>query len=225
LDATRPSLKVYRMRHKVVTAYRCAQAMSKLIQENRSGRKVRGVLAHPGAKDLQPDRVDQRLGVWAGEGDAAFAQRPSHDLGVAVGRPLHLTPAVVDVEPRPAQTVQRAQLVLVGIGAFQVMGPVPRPGRDLVMQRPKSRLLVWGDRAPDRNQEVAVTMHVSVADSEGTLQVRADEVVAEDPGGARRAIAGSGLRLGSGRPAQGRRACGPRSLLPGSKSHAWMINW
>jgi hypothetical protein len=62
LDATRPSLKVYRMRHKVVTAYRCAQAMSKLIQENRSGRKVRGVLAHPGAKDLQPDRVDQRLG-------------------------------------------------------------------------------------------------------------------------------------------------------------------
>jgi hypothetical protein len=26
------------MRHKVVTAYRCAQAMSKLIQENRSGR-------------------------------------------------------------------------------------------------------------------------------------------------------------------------------------------
>jgi hypothetical protein len=65
-----------------------------------------------------------------------------------------------------------------------VMGPVPRPGGDLVMQRPKSRLLVWGDRTPDRNQEVAVTVHVSVAHSEGTLQVRADEVGVEDPGGA-----------------------------------------
>jgi len=53
------------------------------------GQQVRkeglGVLAHPGAKDLRPDRVNQRLGVWASEGDAAFAQRPSHDLGVAVG--------------------------------------------------------------------------------------------------------------------------------------------
>ena len=41
------------------------------------GQQVRkegpGVFTHPGAKDLRPDRVDQLLGVRAGEGDAAFA--------------------------------------------------------------------------------------------------------------------------------------------------------
>jgi hypothetical protein len=36
----------------------------------------------------------------------------------------------------------------------------------------------------DRDQEVAVTLHVGVADSEGALQVGADEVVAQDRGGA-----------------------------------------
>jgi hypothetical protein len=70
-----------------------------------------------------------------------------------------------------------------------VLGPVPRPGRDLVMQRAKPCLLVWGDRATDRNQEVAVTVQVSVADREGTLQVRPDEVVAEDLGGTVRQLA------------------------------------
>jgi hypothetical protein len=64
------------------------------------------------------------------------------------------------------------------------------------MQRPKSRLLVWGDRATDRNQEVAVAVQVSVADREGTLQVGADEVVAEDPGGALRQLAEQVVELG-----------------------------
>jgi hypothetical protein len=101
------------------------------------------LLAHAGGEDLGTDRVDQLLGVRAGEGGAAFAQRPADDLGVAVGRPLHLPPAVVDVEPRPAEALQRAQLVLVGIGAFEVRvqcragwgsrrgareGPPPGPG-------------------------------------------------------------------------------------------------
>jgi len=70
-----------------------------------------------------------------------------------------------------------------------MLDPVPGPGGDLVMERAKSRLLVWGDRATDRNQEVAVTVDVSVADREGTLQVGTDEVVAEDPGGAFRQLA------------------------------------
>ena len=65
-----------------------------------------------------------------------------------------------------------------------MLGPVARPGGDLVMQRAKPRLLVWGDGTTDRNQEVAFAVHVGVADREGTLQVRSDEVVAEDLGGA-----------------------------------------
>jgi 3-deoxy-D-manno-octulosonate 8-phosphate phosphatase KdsC-like HAD superfamily phosphatase len=64
------------------------------------------------------------------------------------------------------------------------------------MKRPKSRLLVWGDQTTDRHQKVAVTVDVSVADSEGTLQVRADEVVAEDPGGAFRQLAEQVVELG-----------------------------
>ena len=77
-----------------------------------------------------------------------------------------------------------------------MMGPVPRPGGHLIMQRPKSHLLVWADRTPDRNQEVAVAVQVSVADREGTLQVGADEVVAEDPGGAFSQLAEQVVELG-----------------------------
>jgi hypothetical protein len=104
---------------------------------------------------------------------------------------------MVDVELRPAETVQRAQLVLDGRGAFEVMGPVPRP----------VGISSWSARSPaswsgvigamDRDQEVAVTLHVGVADSEGVLQVGADEVVAQDRGGAFVQIAEQLVELGN----------------------------
>lgn len=53
-------------------------------------------------------------------------------------------------------------------------------GRDLVMQRPEAGLLFPRDRSVHRNEEVAVAVDVRIADREGTLQVRADEVAPEN---------------------------------------------
>ena len=39
-DATSPVSSVYSIRQRVVTAYRCAQAISKLVQLSRSGTKL-----------------------------------------------------------------------------------------------------------------------------------------------------------------------------------------
>jgi hypothetical protein len=54
---------------------------------------------------------------------------------------------VVDVQPVVAETIERAELFPVGVRAFEVLGPVFRPGRELVVHRAECGLVVRGDRA------------------------------------------------------------------------------
>jgi Transposase DDE domain group 1 len=90
--------------------------------------------------------------------------------------------AVVDVQPVMAETVECAELVPVGVRALEVLGPVFRSGRELVVHRAEVGLLVRGDRSPHRDQEVAVAVRIGVTQREGSLQVGADEALAEDLG-------------------------------------------
>jgi hypothetical protein len=81
-----------------------------------------------------------------------------------------------------AETVECAELVPVGVRALEVLGPVFRSGRELVVHRAEVGLLVRGDRSPHRDQEVAVAVRIGVTQREGSLQVGADEALAEDLG-------------------------------------------
>jgi hypothetical protein len=73
---------------------------------------------------------------------------------------------MVDVQPFPAQRAQRAQLGHRGIGPFQVLGPVLRAGRELGVHGPQASFLGRVDLAVHRDEEVAVALHVRVADRE-----------------------------------------------------------
>lgn len=81
-----------------------------------------------------------------------------------------------------AEAVERAELFPVGVRAFEVLGPVFRPGRELVVHRAEGGLMVRGDRALYRDQEVAVAVRIGVAQREGSLQMGAAEAVPENPG-------------------------------------------
>lgn len=88
------------------------------------GDQVRDLLPHPCTDGVGRDRLHERRRRRASQHDAALAQRPAGDFGVAVRRPLHLTPAVVDVEPLPAQAVKGAKVGQQGVGALEVTSPV-----------------------------------------------------------------------------------------------------
>ena len=142
-----------------------------------------GIAPHPGPEYRRGHLIDQSARVRAGQRDAALAQRPADHLGVAVRGPLHLPPAVVDVQPFPAQPAQRAQLGQRGIGPLQVLGPVLRAVREPGVHGPQASLLGCADLAPHRDQEVAVALQVRVADRERPLQVGAHKVGPENPRG------------------------------------------
>jgi hypothetical protein len=91
---------------------------------------------------------------------------------------------MVDVQPLLPHSAQGPQLAHRRVGTFQVLGPVPAPGGELVVHGPEPGFLRGGNWAVDGDQEVAVAVDVRIADRERPLQVRAGEVVPEDAAGA-----------------------------------------
>ena len=84
---------------------------------------------------------------------------------------------VVDEQPLPAEARETAQLISRGVGAFEVMRPMLRPGRDRGMQLPDSSFLHRRQLARDNDQEVTVAVEVGVTQRERALEVGTDEVV------------------------------------------------
>ena len=71
------------------------------------------------------DRRRELSRVGPAQGDAVLVERPAHHLAVAVVVPAQLGVAVVDVEPRPADGRGVAEVGEQGVGALQVVGPLP----------------------------------------------------------------------------------------------------
>ena len=110
-----------------------------------------------------------------------LAQDPPDEGPVAVLVPLQGPRAVVVEEPRPAQGVDRGQLVDRRVGALDVVRPVPLASGDLVVQRAQRLLLLSRGPVVHGHDEVAVALLVAGAECERALHVGAHEVVAEDP--------------------------------------------
>src|SRR4051812_18220278 len=119
------------------------------------------VALHPGAQGLLWHLGHQTTSGWTGDRYAVLAQGPAGDLGVAMGRPVHVLPAMVHEQPVATDRDPVGQIGDRRVAALDVLGPVAGPSRDVVMKGTYAELLVARQRLADRDDEVPVAVLVT----------------------------------------------------------------
>ena len=135
---------------------------------------------HPAAQRVCWNLADEFTWVGSGERDSALTEHPSHVFGVAVGRPLHVPPAVVDVQPLLVEGRERLEVRPRSVGTFEMVRPVSGARRDLVVELAKCSFLLCRDPVLGDHQKVAVAVEITGSERERAGQVRADEGGSED---------------------------------------------
>ena len=95
--------------------------------------------------------------------------------------PLHLSPAMVDVKPVATKLGKRLEFISRGVGTLDVAIPKAVSSRQFVVKGADVHFLRGCYWSRGNNDEVAVTCQIPGAQGEGTLKVRANEIVAQFP--------------------------------------------
>ncbi len=97
-----------------------------------------------------------------------------------MGRPLHLPPTAVDVEPLFVESRECLEIRPRRVRALEILRPVTTTRWDLVVEPAKRVLLLCRRPIRHDDQEIAVAVEIAGSERERAGQISTHEVVSED---------------------------------------------
>ena len=174
-----------------------AVPVSLLLLQDLFGPRAHGIADFP-AERHDTDLIHQRCRIGPGKRDSSFSYHRANDQRITVIRLDQPVAAVIQIPKWLAAPLTAAQHCDGEVGPFQVPGPFGFESVNPLVNSLELGDFIFGKLVSDRDDEIRIAVRVEISHCERTLQICADEVVANGLSNAGDQLVENGVELGVG---------------------------